>query len=309
MGKRKFRLFPDIPATNHTELVYKEYYQSWRLHNRNSKAGFIQLFNSFKEAHLKDIEPGALKLYLFFYFAATNEYGDSWHSIQSIADFFGKQTRTVNDWIKVLVERDLIYREQTDKKSYTTFLIPYTNTLIAHKPSRQRDTDQEIIDDIIDMIKKREHVYGEIIDVIHLFQWKNDQKQKYANEQVIIVITQRNNGILIGHWYRLKRSGDFCINEYKIWQNCFFESSFRYKDLNITGFALPYGKISLSRIDDFDEVLGLVEQYVKGEEWLIKELPFVDYGNKEEVLIEDEIEEQAETEAEENGEQDKNEGE
>lgn len=86
---------------------------------------------------LKDLDEGALRLYLYFGFVADNDFGHSWHSIETISEYFGKQTRTIDHWIKKLVDAGLIYRAKDKKKSYTRFLIPYTDTIIEQKPNKK----------------------------------------------------------------------------------------------------------------------------------------------------------------------------
>lgn len=120
--KRGFGLLKAISAKDDKDLSLKEYYQNWRTHNRSSKSPFITIYKDFKDKELlKDLDGGSLKLYLFFTFAASNDFGHSWHSIQSIADYFGTQTRTIDNWLKPLVEKDLIYREQKGKNRTLPF--------------------------------------------------------------------------------------------------------------------------------------------------------------------------------------------
>ncbi|WP_186315430.1 helix-turn-helix domain-containing protein, partial [Bacillus subtilis] len=145
-------------------------------------APFLSLFNKFKDEHLATLEPGPLRLYLYFAFHANNKSGYSWHSIQTMAKFFKTQTRTIDNWIKVLVDKNLIYRERTDKLSNTTFLVPYSNTVLRHAYVNKKEyNDQELLDDLISLIKRRRNVYGEIVKVYHIFQWVMKKGKRATN--------------------------------------------------------------------------------------------------------------------------------
>src|SRR5690606_15562531 len=136
-------------------------------------ATFTAIDNSFfTSGILSELDSGPLKLYLYFSHAAKNEYGHSWHSIQTIADYFGTQTRTIDNWIRSLVDKNLIYRAPKGQKSYTTYLIPFSDTLISHPAPRKYATDnQELLNDLVEYIQGLESIYGKIVGVHHLFQW------------------------------------------------------------------------------------------------------------------------------------------
>ena len=289
--KRGFGLLRPISSTDEKDLSLKEYYQSWRKHNREGKMPFITIYNEFKEKSLlKDLEGGPLKLYLFFTFAANNDYGHSWHSIQNIANYFGTQTRTIDNWLKPLVEKDLIYREQKGKKSHTTFLIPYSNTLIKHSPTSKREKDDQVVlDGILTKIIKRRALYGEVKKVFHTFQWKNTKGKpdNSNNTQVIFIITKRSNGILIGHICSLKKSKHLGVNELNIEDNSVFKSPFKYEGENVTGIILSH-EIQLTRRSSTPAILELLEHLDLIEGWQLEERPELQYGPIEEFFIEEE---------------------
>src|SRR5690606_34304840 len=90
----RFRLTSLLSDGDRQDKALKDYYKSWKDMNSKSKATFTAIDNSFfTSGILSELDSGPLKLYLYFSHAAKNEYGHSWHSIQTIADYFGTQTR------------------------------------------------------------------------------------------------------------------------------------------------------------------------------------------------------------------------
>lgn len=277
MAKRRLGLLGPISAADEKDLMFKQYHQAWRKTNTDSNASFIPIFTSFKDKHLASLDPGPLRLYLFFAFAAKNQYGHSWHSIQSIADFFGTQTRTVDNWIKVLVDKNLIYREQKGKKSHTTYLIPYSNILLRHHVGVE--DNQQVLDILINKIKEREFLYGPIVNVLHFFQWSADKKDrptKNRNIQWLVVITKREDEVITGHYTLIKDSDDNGIDEPIIEDLATFISPFEHDGQSIQGVAITHSvKLTDSNTD---EIMSLLTRIVKEELWDWKEYPSVSYG-------------------------------
>lgn len=103
-------------------------YTNWKNEMRDNKAPFFLIYKSFQHEHLRDISGGALKLYLYLGFHANNFTGECWHSVESIADYFGNDKRTIQKWFKELEELNLITRIQKGYKWVAnTFLLPYEN--------------------------------------------------------------------------------------------------------------------------------------------------------------------------------------
>lgn len=104
----------------------KEDYMIWKK-NSLKDSGYFILFNGFLETNaLKDISGGALKLYLFLGLKSNNKTGESFYKIESMSEYFNVSDRTISNWIKELVDRNLIYRVQMEYNSVThTFLKPY----------------------------------------------------------------------------------------------------------------------------------------------------------------------------------------
>lgn len=299
MAKPRFKLITSISAADEKEETIKQYHSYWRKNNSLSSASFVPIFSSFKEKHLATLEPGALRLYLFFAFAADNQYGNSWYSIEKIAEFFDTQTRTVNNWIKVLVDKNLIYREQKGKRSHTTYLIPYSNTIIRHQLKRNiKEDNQSVLDLFIKKIADYEFLYGSIIEVLHFFQWKSDKKKNPLKEcvQYLFVITKREDGVIIGHHYALKNSYHLGVNELRIEDGniATFISPFKYEEKNIKGLVLTH-EIKLAD-SNTGAILELIEDLARVEEWDWEEHPKFQYGEIAEFFPEEEHEEDPEKE-------------
>jgi len=270
-----------VSNTSAADDVVKSYYSSWRTVNSDTNSPFVALYSSFKDKHLATLDAGPLKLYLYFSFHANNTNGHSWHSIQRIASFFDTQTRTIDNWIKVLVDKELIYRERTDKLSNTTFLIPYSNTILFQRPTKKYESDsQELLDDLISLIKSREFLYGEIIDVYHLFQWnpKKDTTVK-ENTQFLVILTKRKNGIIIGHFYELKKMTEYGVSDLEIDDLAYFSSSFQFKGANVKGIALNH-LTPVKYKKNTKVLLDLCEQIVQaqGEDFELLPQAEIEYG-------------------------------
>jgi hypothetical protein len=305
VAKMKLRLISSIPAEDAKEEAIKEYHSFWRKTNSNSNVPFVPVFNAFKEKHLATLEPGALRLYLFFAFAANNQYGNSWHSIEKIAEFFGAQTRTVNNWIKVLVDKKLIHREQNGKRSHTTYLIPYSDTIIKHQLRRIiREDNQSVLDLFIQKISQYDF-YGTIVGVFHFFQWKSEKKVRTKeNVQHLFIITKRDDGVLVGHNYALKNSGHLGVSELTIEDGdvATFKSPFTYEGENIRGLVLTHEV----RITDINTgvILDVVRDLARAEEWDWQAHPEFRYGRIEDFFPEKEEMSDAEADTGKNTEKD-----
>lgn len=284
----RFRLTSMLSDSDNIDYALKSYYKNWRELNQSSKASFTAIDNSFfTKGILSGLEAGPLKLYLYFSHVASNEYGHSWHSISSIAEYFDAQTRTIDNWIRVLVDKELIYRAQKGKKSHTTYLIPFSDTLITHSVSKKRDKDnQELLDDLIVRIEELEFLYGEIIKVHHLFQWES-KKGKITNQnqsvQVLLIITKRNNGVLIGHTHVLRKSTQLIISALEMEEQSIFKSPFMFDGKNITGIALTPNP-PLQTKESIRDTINLISELAVIEEWELKDRSELEYGDRNQLL-------------------------
>lgn len=284
----RFRLTSLLSDSDKRDRALKGYYKSWRDFNRQAKSPFTALDNSFfTKKILKDLEPGPLKLYLYFSYVANNDYGHSWHSIASIAEYFGAQSRTIDNWIKVLVDKDLIYRARKENKSHNTYIIPFDDTLIHHAaPKKRTEDNQSLLEDLIKEIQELEFLYGEIIKVHHLFQWtiqKGKPLHRDYSIQALLIITKRKNGVVIGHLHILRKSEHLSVNELEIEDHCIFKSPFLFNGKNVIGIALtpypPFNTRGATR-----DTIDLVQELANIEEWQLEDRHKLDYGNKDEVL-------------------------
>lgn len=284
----RFRLTPQLSETDKVDAALKDYYKNWRELNQKSKSSFTALDNTFfSKKILSDLEPGPLKLYLYFAHAANNDLGHSWHSISSIADYFSAQTRTIDNWIKVLVDKDLIYRAQKGQKSHNTYLIPFSDTLITHPaPKKRIEDDQGLLDDLINRIRDLKFLYGEIIKVHHLFQWTVQRGKPLDRDhsvQQLLIITKRTNGVLIGHTHTLRKSDHLSVNELDIEERCIFNSPFLFNRESVTGIALTPNPPLKTR-GAIRDVIDLVGELAEIEEWKLKDRYELEYGIKDDVL-------------------------
>jgi DNA-binding transcriptional regulator YhcF (GntR family) len=101
-------------------------YSEWRNELQKINKPFFMIPTDFKHIFLKKISGGALKLFLFLGFHSKYQTGESWYSIEQIANFFEKDKRTISNWFQELEKLGLIYRGQ---KGYmmkaNTFLRPF----------------------------------------------------------------------------------------------------------------------------------------------------------------------------------------
>lgn len=102
-------------------------YSEWRNIQRKQKAPFFIIYKEFLENDkLKDINPTALKVYIYLGMYSNNETGECWHSVQTMADYFGMDKRTINRALENLIDIGLIERIQKGfKRVSNTFLKPY----------------------------------------------------------------------------------------------------------------------------------------------------------------------------------------
>lgn len=101
-------------------------YKNWRSNKKDNKDAFFMVFKDIED-YLPDIPNAALKLYIYYGFAAKNETGESWHSIATIATALGVTNKTVETHNAKLEELGMIKRIQTKKRSKSTYLLPLSD--------------------------------------------------------------------------------------------------------------------------------------------------------------------------------------
>ncbi|MEF2821642.1 MAG: helix-turn-helix domain-containing protein [Clostridium sp.] len=112
---------------NQKSKYYLKNYSKWREMNRAQHKGFFIIYSDFIDKNiLRKINGNALKLYIYLGMNSKNDTGESWHSIESIAKYFGKSPRTISYWLSELEEHNLIKRMQLEiNKEAHTYLQPY----------------------------------------------------------------------------------------------------------------------------------------------------------------------------------------
>lgn len=293
--KKGFKILQTNPYED-TDRTIKNYYYNWREFNKGnteSKEKFAMLYSGFRDNFLPTIEGGALKLYLFFCFSANNNNGESWYSIEKLAESLNVGTRTINKWIKILNDKQLIYRDLTNHRSLTTYLLPYSTTLMKTDTKAAYPNDsQVIVDDIIGSLQIQKEIFGELIGVYHLFQWKAEKKRRRINNsnvQWLLFITRRSNGILTGHYYELKNSENMVVSKKEIDDSYFFKSTFTYQEQPVLGIALE-NEIDINS-NPFEPLKKLIEDLSAINVSSIDANQFLDYTaiiEEPEIEIEDE---------------------
>ncbi|MDU4935715.1 MAG: hypothetical protein E6X43_10405 [Peptostreptococcaceae bacterium] len=157
-------------SSNDKHSLMCEQYDAWRKNQDKNQLGskFFILFKDFED-HLRDIPPGPLKLYLYYGFNSKNETGISWHSIDTIKDYFNVSEKTINNWNSELIRRGLIERESKgNSRNKTTYLLPFSMNYIKEKDTSRLNN------------AAFKEVYGSLYKAYHLFQWrKNTQSEEY----------------------------------------------------------------------------------------------------------------------------------
>lgn len=89
--------------------------------------GYFPMFLTFKNIGLlKKISGNALKLYILLGLSTDNWTGETWVSLDTVAEYFGKTKRAVSHWVKELEKLKLITRMQLEVNGVShTFLRPY----------------------------------------------------------------------------------------------------------------------------------------------------------------------------------------
>ena len=157
----------------------KNNYATWRKFRKDSNANYYILPVEMKK-YLPLLKSNSLNLYLFYCLNSNNEDGTSWYSTDSLAKSLDASTRSINTWNNDLIDLGLIYRIHDGKKSATTFLLPLSNyfvKVISPDLNKYIQTANTDID-------------GELVSVIHLFQWrKNSEKEEYDQPYNVVLLT------------------------------------------------------------------------------------------------------------------------
>lgn len=131
-----------IPNWKQAEELRKQY-EAWKMESLKS-AGFFPIFNAFKDTYLlRRLSGGAVRLYIFLGLMSNNNTGETWVSLETIAKYFGKTTRTVSSWIEELEKCGLIKRMQLHYNGVAhTFLLPYPKFKKTKKEKQSSETER-----------------------------------------------------------------------------------------------------------------------------------------------------------------------
>ncbi|WP_294395614.1 helix-turn-helix domain-containing protein [uncultured Clostridium sp.] len=220
--------------------IYKSNYKQWKVNLEKNKTPYFMLSKVF-DKHLREITSGALKLYLYYGFHSKNDTGVSWHSIETISDYFQVSEKTINNWNKELIERGLIHRDSKDnRRNKMTYLLPLSMVLYEDIYS-------------IEEYKGFEIVNGKIVDVYHLFQWRknddvNDVDCYNVPYNLFIIVLKNEHGRITC----LKYIDENYLNsiEGNIYSDiCKFDSDYKFNDLVIVKGIAVNSKINLKKFN------------------------------------------------------------
>lgn len=131
----------------------------------NKEFRFAKIDSHFR-AFLPYLTDGAVKLYLYYAFAANNDTGESWHSIDTISRELGATERSIGNWNRLLEDLGLIYRTKNRKKSKTTFVLPLTRFAVNMGKKRMG----QLLDDLkLRRPSEYDRVFGAFSDLIKLY--------------------------------------------------------------------------------------------------------------------------------------------
>ena len=105
-------------------------YQYWKKNNLGS-SGYFVIFKGFQaNGYLKKISGNSLKLYIYLGIHSNNSTGESFHSVERIAKYFGRSERTIYNWLNELLDLKLIRRAQLELNGPAhTFMQPYDTSI------------------------------------------------------------------------------------------------------------------------------------------------------------------------------------
>lgn len=231
------------------DSYYEEQYKNWRKKQENGGKFFI-LYKEFEESYLKQISPGALKLYIYYGFKSKNETGLSWYGVSSAALDLNVSERTINKWNSELEEMGLIKRTTSiNKSSKQTWLLPFSTNFIQINSS---------IEEYLKEAEKKNfiEVYGSVDRIYHVFQWRSnknnseDKKKedlkniKYDNPfHALIIVTKkvynRDDYRLTLHQYEIKTYNDRSYKYAVGKANSLFDDLYIFNsNYNIDGFDI-----------------------------------------------------------------------
>lgn len=122
--------------------INRERYKEWKKISL-SNVGYFPVFQPLKETTLlRNLSGNALRLYVYLGLHTGNETGQTWVSIETMANYFGKSPRTISGWLKELEKVRLIERFQLKPNEVAhTFLLPYGEHLMFDEDVLRKDAE------------------------------------------------------------------------------------------------------------------------------------------------------------------------
>ncbi|MFC6163934.1 helix-turn-helix domain-containing protein [Lactiplantibacillus dongliensis] len=165
-------------------------YAIWRKFSQEQVKGFFMLFSGFED-YLPFLSAGAIRLYLLYAIKSGNETGESWPSIQTMAEKLKTTERSINSWNSDLQDLGLIVRTHNKHKSSSTFLQPTSDYVWDVKQSSAKGAS---VEDLVAKVKKMaEFTNNSIVRILHLFQWRKGKDSKYSDPYNLLVIVLKPN--------------------------------------------------------------------------------------------------------------------
>lgn len=191
-----------------------------------------------------------------------------------------------------------------NKKSHTTFLIPYTDTILnIYVTKKYEANDNRLLKELVQSIENLRSVYGNIVNVYHIFHWQRDSQTKKPTKEMnptnfLLIITKRQDGVLVGHRHHLSKSGMYGISELNIDDVAVFNSPFSYQDKSVLGVAVRH-TFRLNQSGSMGTLMQLMKDLAGAEQQMLQQHKEVNYGLISEVFFpDDEAKEDFEEESE-----------
>lgn len=282
MSKMDLKLGKSTKEDYTAEKHFENNYKLWRKHRKELSEPFFMVPSEIRH-YVSSIKSKAISLYLYYCYRANNNSGKSWASVERTAEDLGISTKSVNNWNNELESLGLITRISEGRSSKTTYLLPISDYYYFEKnvtPTKFIEFSEEQID-------------GEILCVLHLFQWtKGKQEENAEPYNVTCLIFQRsyepdgtsNNKpkflITKAVFFEEEEDKNIRINknigDFSDEQPAYvFETSQRLFPFSIPSFGIAVSnKINLKDTKKSKEVLDLVQQLAQGVKTdTIKDLP------------------------------------
>ncbi|MGG0657557.1 hypothetical protein [Rummeliibacillus pycnus] len=130
------------------------------------------------------------------------------------------------------IDRETVRKQQQHSYYQATLL----EDSIRQKNKLQKT--EKMVDYFVKHLENAKNVYGDLVSVLHVFQWKKAEKFEGKSRQTIAFLTKRNN-VYTHHLLHLNEKREDCIKEIEIYEPKHFISNFKWNDSTILGIAYP----------------------------------------------------------------------